>query len=59
MVQLENGPIRKCKTSPPNESSDLNVLNRAQSQEDFLADLFTKENETNEEQKNESGRNLI
>ena len=47
--------IWKCKTSPPNESSDQNILNRDQSQEDFLSHLFTNEKETNEDEKNESG----
>jgi len=44
--------------SPPNESTDSNVLNRDQSQEDFLNHLFANENETNDEDKNESSREV-
>ena len=51
-------PIWKCKISPPNESVDQNILNRDQSQEDFLSHLFTNEKETNDEEKNESGKKI-
>merc|ERR1712176_1753251 len=44
--------------SPPNESSDQNILNRDQSQEDFLSHLFTNEKETNEDEKNESAHEV-
>jgi len=42
--------------SSPNESTD--ALNRDQSQEDFLNDLFTNEKEINDDDNNESGKNF-
>jgi len=44
--------------SPPNESTDPNILNRDQSQEDFLSHLFANEKESNAEDKNESAQEV-
>ena len=48
--------FQKYTESPPNESTDPNILNRDQSQEDFLSHLFADEKEPTSDEKNESGK---
>ena len=56
MLPKKKFTFQKYTKSPPNESTDPNILNRDQSQEDFLSHLFNDDKEPTSDEKNESGK---